>query len=368
MELDFSNIAIQSGDTRDYYIYGTFQKGCALKKILTEMFDISVKGFVVSTGYRMEGVKDIRGIPLYEVQELPSVIDRNNSVICVTAQKGEHDILSLLGRYGLSENTVCTNRMTDMIRMYAFFYKKYFNDRGIDTDRDVLEIGKYKFMNPFHVSGDYAFPFFEECGDLIIPTLFHDKSCIWEGSYEYGPVSFVDNDHVKVAIDCGANLGLFSSIAAHTADKVYAFEPIDSTAEYMLANTRMNGNVERVSAALGDHSGEVSFRTDIHNNSANSIADDGKGDTTVALTSIDEFVENHNVDRVDFIKADIEGAERHMLVGARNTLRHFHPQLALCEYHLPDDPDVLERLIKEAVPEYVVIHHYSKIFAYVPEK
>lgn len=368
MEFDFSDIVIKTGDTREYYIYGTAQKGYALKKILTELFHITVKGYVVSTGYRPAGIKEIRNTPLYEVQELPTIMDKDNSVICVTSQQGEKDILALLEKYNLSDISFYTNSTDDMIRMYAFFYRKYFNDKGIDTEGDILKIGQYRFVSPFHSNVDYAFPFFEECGDLIIPTLFNDKSCIWEGAYEYGPVTFVDNENVKIAIDCGANLGLFSSIAAHTADKVYAFEPIDTTAEYMLANTEMNGNVERVSAALGNHSGKVSFRTDIHNNSANSIAADGKGDTTVALTSIDEFVESNHVEGVDFIKADIEGAERHMLEGAMNTLRRFHPQLALCEYHLPDDPEVLEGLIKKADPNYVVMHHYSKIFAYVPEK
>jgi hypothetical protein len=70
---------------------------------------------------------------------------------------------------------------------------------------------------------------------------------------------------------------------------------------------------------------------------------------------------------VDFIKADIEGAERLMLKGAQKTLARFAPKLALCTYHLPDDPDVMEKLIMEANPNYKIVHKWFKLYAYVPQ-
>jgi hypothetical protein len=71
--------------------------------------------------------------------------------------------------------------------------------------------------------------------------------------------------------------------------------------------------------------------------------------------------------KIDFIKADIEGAERLLLKGAINVLRKLRPKLSICTYHLPDDKQVLEKIIKEANPNYVVIHAYDKLYAYVPE-
>jgi hypothetical protein len=58
----------------------------------------------------------------------------------------------------------------------------------------------------------------------------------------------------------------------------------------------------------------------------------------VPAITLDAFVERNNIERVDFIKADIEGAERNMLRGAKRILREFAPKLSICTYHLPDRP------------------------------
>ncbi|MEN3011097.1 MAG: FkbM family methyltransferase, partial [Candidatus Bipolaricaulaceae bacterium] len=55
---------------------------------------------------------------------------------------------------------------------------------------------------------------------------------------------------------------------------------------------------------------------------------------------------------VSFLKADVEGYERELLVGAQETLRRFRPRLSICTYHRPDDPLVLRQLIRESWPFY----------------
>ena len=83
------------------------------------------------------------------------------------------------------------------------------------------------------------------------------------------------------------------------------------------------------------------------------------------ITSLDEYVYKNNIKQLDFIKADIEGAERLMLRGARETIRTFRPMLSLCTYHNSDDPVVLERMIREINPEYHIIHKWWKLYAYI---
>jgi hypothetical protein len=83
----------------------------------------------------------------------------------------------------------------------------------------------------------------------------------------------------------------------------------------------------------------------------------------IQITTLDKFAHEQNLKSVNFIKADIEGAERDMLVGASGVLKEFAPKLALCTYHLPDDPEILEGLIVDANPNYRVVHLSHKLFA-----
>ena len=81
---------------------------------------------------------------------------------------------------------------------------------------------------------------------------------------------------------------------------------------------------------------------------------------------LDEWVEECGVPRIDFIKADIEGAERQMLQGAQRVLRDYAPRLSLCTYHLPDDVQVLSNLILQANPRYQIVYGDKKLYACVP--
>ncbi len=83
--------------------------------------------------------------------------------------------------------------------------------------------------------------------------------------------------------------------------------------------------------------------------------------------TVDDFVCEDSLAYVDFIKADIEGAERDMLRGAEGVLRKFGPKLSLCTYHLDDDPKVLEAIIKGTNPKYRVVQHEKKLFAFTKQ-
>ncbi len=79
------------------------------------------------------------------------------------------------------------------------------------------------------------------------------------------------------------------------------------------------------------------------------------------VTSVDRFVEKHRVPGVDLIKLDIEGGERLALQGARETIRSFRPQLAVCLYHSKTDFVEIPLFLKQLVPDYDFhIGHYSQ--------
>ena len=166
------------------------------------------------------------------------------------------------------------------------------------------------------------------------------------------------------------SLGLFSAIAAHKNATSYAFEPSATIRkDYTEKTARENGIIIVCPYALGSEEGKAFFNYNSAAMSSSKLSENnnGKGKETegtqkgeeVLITTIDAFVKNNNIKKIDFIKADMEGAEREMLKGASETLKNLAPKLAICTYHLPDDKQVLEGIIKRSNPDYHITHAYK---------
>jgi hypothetical protein len=85
------------------------------------------------------------------------------------------------------------------------------------------------------------------------------------------------------------------------------------------------------------------------------VIDRGQTKQTVRVTTIDHLVEELHLPRVDFISMDIEGAEKPALRGAVETLRKFHPRMAIAAEHLADDTVAIPKTVHEMVPAYQAI-------------
>jgi hypothetical protein len=92
------------------------------------------------------------------------------------------------------------------------------------------------------------------------------------------------------------------------------------------------------------------MRADPNNSAADSfiIQREGAVETKqLPLTTIDKLVAELKLERVDYIKMDIEGAEQRALQGARETLAKYRPRLSLSAYHVPSDPEKLPLLVRQ---------------------
>ena len=157
-----------------------------------------------------------------------------------------------------------------------------------------------------------------------------------------------------IVFDCGASVGVFTRKALKLgAKKVVAVEPAPESLECLRRNFESeirDGRVVVVPKGVFDHGGELSF-LDMKANPMGSrfILHPGPGLTpslvTLPITTIDALVEELALPRVDFIKMDIEGSERYALKGAERTVKRFHPRMAICTYHLRDDPEVVPAVV-----------------------
>jgi FkbM family methyltransferase len=102
--------------------------------------------------------------------------------------------------------------------------------------------------------------------------------------------------------------------------------------------------------------------------------ENGSVEQLVPTTSIDALVASGELERVDFIKLDIEGAESEALTGAEQTLRRFRPRLALAAYHQFDDMWALMRQLDQfelgyrfAMSHFTPHHEETVLYAWVEE-
>lgn len=130
-------------------------------------------------------------------------------------------------------------------------------------------------------------------------------------------------------IDGGANVGFYSVLAASLLQgrgRVVSFEPDPRNIPVLETNVRLNDVshiVDLVPKALSDVEGELDFWLVPWNSWGGSLVEvKGSQDTRlkVASTTLDDYLFSANINRVDVIKLDIEGAEPLALQGMRRSL------------------------------------------------
>jgi FkbM family methyltransferase len=167
-------------------------------------------------------------------------------------------------------------------------------------------------------------------------------------NYEEDNFSFLKSvcGEGAVVLDIGAHIGLFSAIAARVAGdsgKVFAFEPAPNTLPVLYQTIRINqlGNViSPVNQAMGKETGKITFFiSDEEADNSNSLVsykqDRKLNGVEVDVNTIDHFVASKKLNRVDFIKIDVEGAEFDTIRGGVEVFRKYQPSFILAIHPEP---------------------------------
>ena len=164
-----------------------------------------------------------------------------------------------------------------------------------------------------------------------------------------------------IVLDCGANVGVTVRVwLAAGAKQVVAIEPAPENIECLRRNFKdeiATGRVIVYPKGVWDKDDILPIQIDPSNSAADSFVIHRQGDTEargIPLTTIDKLVSELKLERVDFIKMDIEGAEPRAIVGGRETIAKYHPRMALCTYHAPDHPKRIPELVRAAWSGYSV--------------
>ena len=164
-----------------------------------------------------------------------------------------------------------------------------------------------------------------------------------------------------IVIDVGAGIGsetlCYANSVGHTG-RVIAIEALPEIYRYLETSVRLNEyrHVVPINCAITERTGSVIIKNDIENFLGNSIDDQNGGGTKVEAKTLDDIVASQEIEVVDFIKMNIEGAERLALFGMEQTLKKTRVICISChdfKYKVTNNPffktfDDVEAAIKKA--------------------
>lgn len=166
-------------------------------------------------------------------------------------------------------------------------------------------------------------------------------------------------------VDCGAYTGdtiaCFYEHFPKWSGKCYCLEAGNDIYMQLCENVKKinQEKIVTLNYAVWDKAGELHFDTTSFGNGGGShVSEDGE---TVKCNSLDNLLDD---ECIEFIKMDIEGAEKKALEGARTIIQKNSPILAVCIYHKPEDffaiPLLLQDMMYDKYEFYIRQYRYGQ--------
>jgi FkbM family methyltransferase len=234
---------------------------------------------------------------------------------------------------------------------YRIFYSRFINIiyrnllyplRSIlPTNMKIPVTGVLNIKEP---SSDLAISFYSNESCPMVRILYWEENGF---SFEFSPIFKQLITQCDGFIDIGANVGYYSLLAAKLNPKVAitSFEPSKGPLYFLTKNVSLNEltSIKVVDYAIGSENGTISFYEEKNlkypylqhhasgiGNTINSWGIDNFAKYDVKLTTLDAFLENNPMAKVDLIKMDTEGTENKIIEGALSTIKTHQP-IIICE-------------------------------------
>jgi FkbM family methyltransferase len=174
-------------------------------------------------------------------------------------------------------------------------------------------------------------------------------------------------DPERVALDVGANKGIYASLLAGLARRVVAFEP--NPYVFGAIKGAFPDNVTPLEVALSDRAGEAEMIIPRRRGGnlfhlASSLRADLAAPDAVTVTVRTARLDELDIDDVGFIKIDVEGFEQEVLAGARETIARDKPVLLVeLEERLTHRPIAAMVAEVEALGYAMMFLHHGRLLA-----
>lgn len=209
-------------------------------------------------------------------------------------------------------------------RMRSLYYRFYYNQKRLKENNFYVYYDKgifeYKFLDGIT---------FKSCVNVEEEL----RLSLW---------GYIKNHKLKtgeIVIDCGADVGdftIYASRAVGPSGKVIAFEPDPLIYERLKFNVELNklNNVILVKKGVWNENTTLRFMSGKDKPRSFLFDEADEGVIEIPVVSIDNELRELKIDKVDFIKMDVEGAELEAIKGAAHTLANNKVHLAIASYHM----------------------------------
>lgn len=208
-------------------------------------------------------------------------------------------------------------------------------------------------------------------------TSYLTQVLFWNGykNFEYSEIFEKLSKKTDLFLDIGSNIGYYSLLAAKSNPKmkIYAFEPALGPKFYLNKNIHINNlskNISAVDLALSNTNGKIDFyevQSLKYKYLKHNLAGEGNAGTKktsrnfiknqVDAITLDDFLKNQNINKIDLIKIDTEGTEIDILTSGIETIKKYQP-IIICETLFNTIEDKLESYFKAL--DYEFYNHHKK--------
>ena len=335
-------LSVRNGDL---YIWGAAKTAEKITAFITENSTLSAAAYVVDDLYFKEGT--FLGRPLIKASEFFKKVTEKDHVILGFMQYDRvRELEKELQSYvSFSFFPIPLSPYADGVCLDRAFYEKhkerFESTRGILSDEisgqtfdsfvNAHMTGNTEQLDSLYAKGQY----FNELTSVCRPGCFVD--C---GAYI--------GDTIQAAID----------FLGSRVERIIAFEPDPENIKKLKQYINIEENKIRIKILQKgsyDKPTVLKFSSSSDMNSAISE----NGNLTIETDTIDHAAED--MGEISFIKMDIEGSELKSILGAADTIRKYHPILAVCAYHKPEDllelPEAIRKITDDSGYKYYLRYH-----------
>ncbi len=203
--------------------------------------------------------------------------------------------------------------------------KNLLSGKGLTKYSFIRKVKHYSLSN---LQTDYA--------EVFGNKLFLSKKGLALSISHYGTYEELESKIMEekiemgnIVVDVGANIGLhtlnMARIVGNTG-QVFAFEPDPSNFEILKKNVKINNykNIILEQKAVGDKHGRTTLYQSDHPGKHRIFpqTEQAKSQVQVELTNLDNYFDSDMIDKINFIKIDVEGLEFSVLKGMKNILKN----------------------------------------------